>query len=91
MQARDLQEPGSSRALPDQFNAAGQAFKKVAQAGGLASYGRSERMGDAVGVQRSETNKRRWTEHEKSELVSGTDEAGEPDRRDPVEGRRQRS
>jgi hypothetical protein len=30
------------------------------------------------------------TEQEKSELANSTNEAGEPDRRDPVEGRRQR-
>jgi hypothetical protein len=33
---------------------------------------------------------RRWTDQEKSELASSTGEAGEPDRRDPVEGRRWR-
>lgn len=33
---------------------------------------------------------RRWRDQEKSELASGTCEAGEPDRRDPVEGRRRR-
>ena len=33
---------------------------------------------------------RRGTDHEKSELASSTGEAGEPDRRDPVEGRGRR-
>lgn len=91
IQARVQQEPGSSRDLLDDNRRERAALNKwpwptvVASMTGSERSKRRESRYGAVTV-----TERRGTDHEKSELVSSTDETGEPDRRDPVEGRRRR-
>jgi hypothetical protein len=92
MQARARQEPGSSRELLDETNAAG-GVQQVVQAKAVeASRLRWSEMTMSVEVTvEAKVTKLGGTGHEKSEPTSSTEEAGEPDRRDPVEGRRRRS
>jgi hypothetical protein len=90
MQARVLQEPGSSPGLPDQGKREGRALKKWPRPNGCGIEDRAERKTDAIGNSAATATERRCRDQEKSEPASGTEEAGEPDRRDPVEGRRWR-
>lgn len=91
MQARVLQEPGSSRGLPDDKQTPWAGVEEVARADSCGiddCAERNERMQSGYGE--ATVTEQRRTDQEKSELAGSTGEAGEPDRGDPVEGRRWR-